>query len=352
MYHGFTPPQLIYANRRFAGIALDPPDFKPGSWIGAGKAIYVPGGEFLLTARPRTAAEGVRGFAANIYASRNGIDFRMVAGLTKETASEVSGVALHSIEGTQLLKSPETGLWHFYLSVDTGGEFVWGGVKWETLLLTAASLDGPWRSHGLVLKNDAEYDAAQARDSTIDIVDGRWLCLYKAKDANRDERPALAVSTDGVKWTKKGPLTIDGTEFVGFLNGTIFAGAGGPIFVGVRTRLDDSRQKKDGVVYADEHGIGHGGGPPVRFVAYRLDESARDLVTIYDTEWTPLSPFEHREHSLLGYSTIVFDPLRRRYLTYVEAIDPELTEAIGINSTVERLLVYESVIDLATVESR
>lgn len=53
-WQGFIPPQYIFANRRFRCVALDPPDFKPGSWIGAGKAIFNWQTEqFLLTARPR-----------------------------------------------------------------------------------------------------------------------------------------------------------------------------------------------------------------------------------------------------------------------------------------------------------
>lgn len=343
MWHGLTPPQQIFSRRRFLGVALEPPDFSPGSWIGAGKALFVPEtGEFLLTARPRTAADNVRGFAANIYSSRNGVDFRLVTSLTKEHVSELSGVRLHSIEGTQLLRSPDGRRWHLFLSVDTGEGFVWGGVQWETLLLTANTLLGPWESHGLVLKNGPDIDAHQARDSTIDIIDGRWVCIYKAKDANRDERPALALSRDGVCWEKQGAFTVDGKDEVCFLNGGLFAGAQGIVFMGVKTRLDDSRERKTGVVYADEHGIGHGGGPPVRFAAYVVDLRSRNLETIFEEDWTPTSPYEHPEHALLGYSTIVYDPIGSRYLTYVEALDPNLTEAIGINSTVERLLVFES----------
>ncbi len=342
-WQGIVPPQRLYARRRFLGVALDPPDFEAGSWTGAGKALYDPDHrEFLLTARPRSAREGVRGFAADVYRSADGEAFRLAARITKEEVVEVSGTAIHSIEGTQLLKNPATDEWHLYLSVDTGGGFVWGGVKWETLLLTAPDLCGPWRSHGLVLRNDHDYDAAQARDATIDIVDGRWTCIYKAKDEKRDERPALATSLDGITWTKHGPLSIDGADSVAFLSGTIFAAPTGPVFMGLQTKLDDSRQTKDDVTYADEHKIGHGGGPPPRFFARRLDTAAGNLETIFETEWLPLSPYEHAVHPLLGYSSLVYDPDRLRVLWYVEAIDKELTRSIGLNETVERVLVYES----------
>ena len=77
------------------------------------------------------------------------------------------------------------------------------------------------------------------------------------------------------------------------------------------------------------------------FAAYRLDAKKRNLETVFKAPWTPLSPYEHHEHPLLGYSSLVFDPMKNRMLVYVEAIDPKLSRAIGLNETVERLLVYE-----------
>ena len=215
---GFPPPVALFRNRRFLGVALDPPDFHPGSWIGAGKAWF-DDGAFYLTARPRSAADDVRGFAARIYRSTNGLDFDQIGELPIETVKELADVGVHSIEGTQLLRDPDTGRWYFYLSVDTGDSFVWGGVQWETMLFTAHRPVGPWSYAGFVLRNGPDYDAHQARDATIDIVDGRWLAIYKAKDAHRDERPALATSVDGVSWRKRGPLTIDGHDEVCFLSG-------------------------------------------------------------------------------------------------------------------------------------
>jgi hypothetical protein len=323
-------------------VALEPPDYTPGSWIGAGKAWYdADAACFFLTARPRTAAGDVRGFAARIYRSQNGLDFTLVGELLTETVDELADVSVHSIEGTQLLRDPRTGRWYFYLSVDTGDSFVWGGVKWETMIFSAHQLSGPWSYEGFALRNGPDYDAHQSRDSSIDIIDGRWLCLFKAKDANRDERPALAVSIDGLSWEKRGTLTIDGEESVCFLNGSLFATGSGPLFVGIRTRLDDSRERKSEVVYADTHGIGHGGGPRPQFVAYRLDTAAMNLETLCSEPWYGLSPYEHPDHPLLGYSSLAIDWAGNRRFLYVEAIDPTYTEAIGINSTVERLLVYE-----------
>jgi len=343
LWQGFVPPQYIFAHRRFKCVALDPPDFNPGSWIGAGKLLFDhENKKFLLTARPRKAEGNVRGFAANIYVSEDGENFELVTSIKKEEISEKSRLKIHSIEGTQLLKSPLTGKWHFYLSVDTGEEFVWGGIYWQTLLLTASDLKGPWHSEGIVLKNDKSYDAAQARDATIDIIDGVWFCLYKAVNEKREERPALAISEDGINWKKLGCLTLDKTDTLVFLSGSIFSGTNGPLFIGLETKLEDSRVEKGNIVYADKYKIGHGGGPVPNFVACNLDYRNMNLEIVFRQQWKPLSPYEHKEHPLLGYASLIFDPFKNRVLMSLEAIDGSLTKQIGLNETVERVLIYET----------
>jgi len=347
-WSGLFPPGKIFRDKEFKGIALDPPDFEPGSWTGAGKAIFEEErGRFLLTARPRKAEGGVRGLAAEIHSSDNGEDFQLVKRLHKEEASEISGLEVQSIEGSQLLKSPLTDRWHLYLSVDVAEEFVWGGLYWQTLLLTAQKLEGPWKSEGLVLQNDGPYDANQARDATIDIVDGRWFCIYKAKDGNREERPGLALSQDGIDWRKEGVLTVEGSERLAFLSGTLFPGCSGPLFIGLE--LIDKKERRDlregtekeGMAYADRHGVPHGSGR-ANFVAYQLDYRSMNLETVFRERWRADSEYEHKEHPLLGYSSLVYDPMGERMLTYVEAIDGQYTEKMGLNETVERLLVYET----------
>src|SRR6056297_3562403 len=183
-WNGFVPPQYVYSNRKFKGVAVNPPNFIPGSWCGAGKAIYDSiRDEYILTSRPRESKNNRRGFAAEIYISQDGLtNFTLNASLSKEKVAELAGMEVASIEGTQLLRDPLTKKWHFYLSIDVGKEFVWGGMIWQTLLLTSSKLCGPWISKGVVLKNDREYDAHQARDGSIDIIDGRYFCIYKAKD--------------------------------------------------------------------------------------------------------------------------------------------------------------------------
>lgn len=345
LWQGVVPPQYIFANRRFKCIVLDPPNFNPGSWIGAGKAIFDhENGQFLLTARPRKIEGKARGFAANIYGSKDGEKFELLTSVSKEHVSEKSGLRIHSIEGTQLLKSPLTGKWHFYLSVDTGSEFVWGGLYWETLLLTASHIEGPWQSEGLVLKNDQWYDSNQARDATIDIVDGKWFCLYKAVDKARRKKPVLATSSNGISWTKHGVLTIDGMEQLAFLSGSILAGTNGPLFIGIEKGQEDSRLAQDNVIYADRYKIDHGGGPIPNFVAHNIDYRNMNLETIFRAQWELQSKYEHKEHPLLGYASLVYDPIKDRILMYVEAIDGTMTKTVGLNETVERVLMYETVL--------
>ncbi|MFW6270810.1 MAG: hypothetical protein ACOC4G_12115, partial [Bacillota bacterium] len=240
-----------------------------------------------------------------------------------------------------ILKDPLTGNWHLYLSVDIDSEFVWGGLHWQTLLLTSEDLTGNWKSKGLVLENDRSYDAKHARDSTIDIIDGAWICLYKARDEDRYLRPALATSSDGIRWEKQGTFTVDGEEKYIFLSGTIFAGTDNPIFIGLE-RVEPDPFGYENMNYEDKYKVGHGGKPPRNFVAMKMDMENMNLETIFRTTWEPLSSYEYKEQPLLGYSSLTYDPLQNRILIYVEAIDPEYTEQLGLNDTVERLLVYES----------
>ncbi len=339
---GTVPPQYLFENRKFAGIALEPPDTNPGSWIGAGKALIdLDSGDILLSARPRKAEGGVRGYRADIYRSSDGTTFDYVGGVSKEEVQSARGAAVHSIEGTQLVKDPATGNWHFYISIDTGEGFIWGGLYWETLLMVSPKLEGPWESKGRVLKRGQTYDANMARDISIDIIDGQWVCLYKATNKEREVRPALALSRDGITWEKKGPLTVDGKDTIAFLHGSFISGTLGPLFVGLESSLEGSRVKKENVVYADQYGMGHGESP-TNGVAYRLDIESKNLITVYSKYWEPGSKYEHCDYPLLGYSSMLFDRKNNRFLMYVEAIDDELTKRIGINETVERVLVYET----------
>ena len=336
-WQGLPPPQYIYTNLHFKSVALEPPDPRPGSWIGAGKALIdYENKEFILTARPRRAEGGVRGYAANIYLSKNAESFNLVCSISKEDIIERGKIMIHSIEGTQQLKDSLTNRWYFYLSVDTGAEFIWGGIFWETLLMTADDLKGPWESRGLVIRHDQNYDSCQARDSSIDIVDGTWICLYRGHNYQGDVRMALATSTDGIIWRKHGPLRVDGQELNPFrTSGTTFSGTSGPIFMGISARpVDKSLQ----YVYYDKGKVPH--GRKHDFVAYEIDAKDMNLLTIFRAPWEARSRYEHQECPLLGYSSLIYDSFKNRLLFYTEAIGPE-SKKLGLNETMERVLVYE-----------
>lgn len=348
-WQGVLPPQYIFANRRFRTVALDPPNFHPGSWVGAGNCFFhQPRKEFILTARLRKKKAQARGFAAIICRSSNGETFEKVYTLTKEWIAEKSGLEIHSLEGVQLLEDPLTGNYHLYVSVNTDQEFAWGGIYWQTYLLRSSALEGPWEPVGLVLRNDQSYDNHHARDISIAIVDGRWYCLYKARDADHRVSPALATSIDGITWSKHGPLTVDGEDRSCWMSGTFFAASSGLLFIGLEklektesTETSSHEPYPDDEVYADAFRVGHGGGPPRTFIAYQLDYRNTNLETIFRSPWEARSDYEHPHHPVLGYASLVFDPFKERMLIYVEAIDPHFTEKMGINETVERVLVYE-----------
>ncbi len=334
MWYGLFPPQAIYKERRFRGVLLNPPSFSPGSWCGAGKLwIDSENEEYWLTSRPREG-EKRRGYAVEIYRSRNGEDYSLVSYISKEELSEVIGVTVHSIENQQILRDPLTGRFFLYLSVDRSEENVAGREdetyrsKWETYLLSSDDPAGPWSGEGYALRGDMDYDSGEARDATIDIVDGRYIAIYKARKAGtRIVHSALAMSSNGKEWVKMGELKVDGRRQPDYflLNGTITAGSGGPIFIGTRTT-----------------DVVRGAALTRTFAAYAIDYRGLNLETIFTAEWIPGSRYEHPEYPIHTYANVVYDEIRDRWLILIEAVDPEYSRELGLNLEVDRLLLYES----------
>lgn len=319
MWYGLTPPQALLAAKRFRKVLLDPPRFEPGSWAGAGKLWLDPlDGEFLLTSRPRAWPE--RGFAIEVYRSRNGDDFTLVCKISKEELSEMCGVKVLSIEGTQILRDPMTGRYMLYASVDVGG-------KWETYLLSSDDPAGVWRGEGFVLRCDRSYDSVEARDPSIDIIDGRYICLYKANAGGLNVRTALAISRDGREWMKLGVPTVEGEEQKPYflLYGTILAGCTGPVLIGIATRE----------VVKNAHLTD-------TFAAYAVDYRRMNLERIFEAKWIPGSIYEHPRYPIHGYASVACDPDHDRWLIWIEAVDPRLSREPGLNEEVDRVLLYES----------
>ncbi|MEM3078778.1 MAG: hypothetical protein QXF21_00490, partial [Thermoproteota archaeon] len=138
-WYGLYPPQAIFSKRRFRRVILDPPNFNPGSWCGAGKMwIDEDNGEYWLTSRPREMREMRRGYAVEIYRSRDGENYDIVTWITKEELSEMTKTQILSIENQQLLKDPSTGRYHLYLSLNVSRENIlvegkpFTESRWET----------------------------------------------------------------------------------------------------------------------------------------------------------------------------------------------------------------------------
>ncbi|MCD6509074.1 MAG: hypothetical protein J7L11_01595 [Thermoprotei archaeon] len=318
-WSGLIPPQYILAKRHFKKIVLNPPEEAPGSWRGAGKVLVdMDSGEFWLTTRPRKA-HPVRGYAVELYKSKNGEDFTLVASLGKEEISSLSGLKVLSIEGQQLLRDPTTGKYHLYLAVDNESPPLSG---WDTLLLVSDDPAGPWEAYGLVIRRDMYYDMFEARDATIDIVDGMYMALYKANDGTKVNM-ALAISSDGIRWRKLGVLKLNGLPQPRFflLCGKILAGSLGPVFMGFENLA-----------------VVRGAAVTNTFSAYVIDHRGLNLELIFRGEWKPLSPYERQDYPIHSYIDIAYDPFKERLLLYVEAIDPR---DIGLNQEIDRVLLYE-----------
>ncbi|MBS7610844.1 hypothetical protein KEJ27_01320 [Candidatus Bathyarchaeota archaeon] len=149
------------------------------------------------------------------------------------------GSAIHSIEGTHILRDLSTGQCMLYLSVDvTDGNIAGreGGVyesKWQAYLMTADDPTEPWKGEGFTIKCDMDYDSEEARDATIDVVDGVYFALYKARKTGETKvNTALALSRNGFNWVKLGILKVDEYDQPDYflLNGSIMAGCLGSIF--------------------------------------------------------------------------------------------------------------------------
>lgn len=319
-WQGLLPASYLLRARRFKKVVLEPPDYNPGSWRGAGRVLVdVEHCEYLLTCRPRKAFP-VRGYAVEIYTSRDGEEFKLLTAITKEELSELAKLEVRSIEGQQLLIDPATGRYHLYIAIDafTPGK----GYGWDTLLLTSDDPKGPWECKGLALSRGDSYDSREARDAVIDIIDGLYVALYKANDGSR-VNAALAVSSDGVEWRKLGILKLDGSAQPSYLllSGRILAGALGPVFVGFESRI-----------------VVEGAAVTDTFSSYFIDLRDLGLVRLFSGRWEPRSPYERSDYPVHSYCDVVPDPLQERVLIYVEAIDPS---GIGLDKEVDRLLLYE-----------
>ena len=320
-WSGIVPPQYIFSKRKFKCVVLDPPDFNPGSWIGAGDVMFdSEHEEFWMVVRHRRAPP-LRGYELGIYRSRDGENFKLVRTLSKEELSEMLGMNVYSVEGVQLLKDPLTDKYMLFVSIDVGG-------AWDTLLITSDYPSEEWISKGIVLRHSERgFDSREARDPVIGVVDGLFIALYRACNGKKCNT-GLAVSNDGVNWRKLGVPNVDGSPQPSYMQlcGSIFAGSMGAIYMGLVRRR-----------------VVNGCGIADTFETYLITRDG--LTTLFKGKWSPRSPYEHKECPTHGYIDIVYDPLRNRVLMYVEAIDPKYTKEVGWKTQVDRWILYEVPLD-------
>jgi len=316
-------PQSVFRLKKFVGVVLDPPSFDPGSWRGAGDLlIYSINREYWLSCRPRVV--GRRGYSLEIWYSTNGNNYTLANFISKEEVSDIAKVEVHSIENTQLIQDPLTGRYHLYISVDVGG-------RWETFLVVADDPRGSWKPIGFVIRTDKDYDNLEARDCTINIVDGRWIALCKA--VKQGDQPhaytELLISKDGINWVKLGIPTVDGKPQkplpdAFLLNGDIIPSTYGPMFIGTVTTF-----------YRNAHVTKY-------FGAYIIDIRNNNLEEVFITEWRSGSIYEHPEFPIHTYCNVVKDPFTNEWRILIEAIDPRYTKEIGVNTEVDRLIQYKA----------
>jgi len=319
-YLPYITPQEIYRNRVFKKVVLEPPDHNPGSWRGAGKVIYdTENEEYIMTCRPRKARPE-RGYAVEIYTSTDGENYRRIKTLTRDELKEKSGLPIISIEAQQILRDPATNLFYLYIAIDVGR-------NWDTLLMVSDDLKGEWESKGVVLQRDRPYDSREARDTVIDIINGLYICLYKASSGQRTNM-GLAISSDGIEWRKIGLLPVL-TKYVPqyfVLYGDIYPTPLGPLFIGCEsTRVVNWAHVAD------------------YFSSYLIDIVSGTLIEVYRTKWEPLSEYENRDAPIHGYMNVFHDYLNERFLLYVEAIAPG---EIGTEKEFDRVILYESLYKL------
>src|SRR3954452_18979279 len=175
-------------------VVIAPADPGPGSWAGAPSALRVDG-TFVLAYRLRRPVGQGRGYANVVATSEDGVRFRTVATLAKES------FGAESLERPALAVTPE-GRWRAYVSAATPGTKHWrvDGVEADTPegLGTAP--------HRTVLGGSAEL---AVKDPVIVQHDGRWhlwASCHPLDDPTATDRMTTdyATSDDGLDWTWHG----------------------------------------------------------------------------------------------------------------------------------------------------
>jgi hypothetical protein len=175
-------------------IVSEPPDARPGSWIGGPSAVSVDGITYLAYRLRRPVTEG-RGYANVVARGSDPVTFEPVAEVTKEAFDSAS------LERPALVVTPQ-GRWRLYVSVATAGS-----KHWRVDLLEAATPEGlAVATPRTVLPGDA---GVGVKDPVVLWHNGfwhLWVTCHPLDVLGEEDRMSTgyAVSDDGVAWS---PLT-------------------------------------------------------------------------------------------------------------------------------------------------
>jgi hypothetical protein len=166
------------------------PGSGPGSWAGAPSAVLVDG-TFWLAYRVRQPVDQGRGVAVVVASSEDGVRFRAVAEIRRDT------FGAESLERPALVPLGPDG-WRLYLSCATPGSKHW----WIEALDAAQVADLPTGRRTVALPGD-EREAV--KDPVVErTADGwrMWVCCHPLDVGGAEDRMTTRVahSADGLGW--------------------------------------------------------------------------------------------------------------------------------------------------------
>ncbi len=177
-----------------AQVVLAPDEPGPGSWVGAPCAVRI-GDDVWLAYRKRRPVGRGRGYANVVARSADGLDFRTVATIGKDTFGG------ESLERPALVVTDD-GTWRLYVSVATPGT-----KHWRVDLLEASSAEGLATAEPVTVMPGS--DALAVKDPVVVRHDGRWhawASCHPLDDPEATDRMTTehATSDDGITWTWHG----------------------------------------------------------------------------------------------------------------------------------------------------
>ena len=190
----------MYTNVTFAprvddaDVVVSAPAAGPGNWAGAPSAVYADGLWHLAYRLRRPLPDG-RGVATVVASSSDGIEFRMVAELSRDD------FGAESFERPALVRRPAGG-WRLYVSCATPGSKHW----WIEAIDADTLADLPRGGRQIVLAGSRDV---AIKDPVVSVHDGRWemwACEHPLDVPGHEDRMSTAylTSADGMEWRRHG----------------------------------------------------------------------------------------------------------------------------------------------------